>query len=558
MLTELRIRDFAVIDRLSIRLYPGLNALTGETGAGKSIVVGALSLLLGARASSEVVRTGASRAEVEGVFDVEGNTAIQAVLSQHGLEPEEGLLILRREIAAGGRGRAWVNGAASTVSLLGLLGEHLVDLHGQHEHQSLLQPRQQRSLLDAYAGATATAAAVQLEYQRLRDARVRLAELEARIRETEQRADFLRFQLEEIDRAELKPCEEEELEAEARRLTHSGELAALAEALHGELYAGEESVAARVAEVRRTLDQIIRIDPALHEWKEVVQNALYGLEELGREMGSYASGVEQDPARLDALRRRQDVLFRLKRKYGPELADVHRVADAARAELNALDSSGMDHDALGREILEAESALAVAAKQLSDARKAGAGRLGSEIAAVLPELGMASARFEIQLAPLAEPGPAGAEEVEFRIAVNAGFEPRPLARVASGGELSRVMLALKTVLARVDGVPTLVFDEVDAGIGGSVANQVGEKLQQVARDHQVFVITHLPQIASRADYHLLVQKGEAGGVTATAVQPLDGQERVRELARLLGGDPESTVSREHAAELLAARGRPGA
>jgi DNA repair protein RecN (Recombination protein N) len=550
MLTELRIRDFAVIQRLAIRLGPGLNALTGETGAGKSIIVGALSLLLGQRASAEVVRADAAKAEVEGVFDVEGNAGVHDVLFRHGLEPEDGLLILRREIAAGGRGRVWINGVAATVALLGELGAHLVDLHGQHEHQSLLRPRQQRAMLDAYADALELAAAVRRQHERLQELRQRLAALDSRVRETEQRADYLRFQLEEIDGAQLRPGEEEELEAEVRRLSHAGELAGLAEALHAELYASEESVAVRVAEVRRTLEQLSRIDPALKEWQEVVQNALYGLEELGREMGAYASAVEQDPARLDALRSRQDRILRLKRKYGPELADVLRLASEARAELATLDSSAFDQDALQREIDVAQRDLAAAARKLTQARTAGAARMAQEIADVLPELGMPAARFVVELTPLDEPGASGAEDVEFRIAVNAGFELRPLARVASGGELSRVMLALKTALARLDNVPTLVFDEVDAGIGGRVANQVGEKLARVAEHHQVFVITHLPQIASRARHHLLVHKSDADGVTTATVEPLEGDVRVRELARLLGGDPDSGVSLEHARALL--------
>src|SRR5690606_37406075 len=335
MLTELRIQDFAVIDRLSVNLGPGLNALTGETGAGKSIIVGALSLILGERASADVVRTGADRAIVEGVFDVGSIEPVQRILADNGIELEDGLLIIRREINANGRGRVWVNGAASTVSLLAQLGTYLVDLHGQHEHQSLLHAAQQRALLDAYANAEALADSVAREYRRLRDARARLDDLDERIRATEQRADFLRFQLEEIDRAKLRPGEEEELETEANRLEHAGELASLAESLHVELYAGERAVAARLTEVRRTLEHLTRIDPTLQQWRETVESALYGLEEMGREMGEYASSIEHDPARLDVLRRRQDLLFRLKRKYGPELDDVLRTADLARNELNS-------------------------------------------------------------------------------------------------------------------------------------------------------------------------------------------------------------------------------
>jgi DNA repair protein RecN (Recombination protein N) len=284
-----------------------------------------------------------------------------------------------------------------------------------------------------------------------------------------------------------------------------------------------------------------------------VDNALFGLEEMGRDMGRYAAAIEHDPARLDQIRRRQDLLFRLKRKYGPELDDVIRTAESARAELAALDTASLDRAALEREIAGAEQELADAASELSATRAQAAARLTQEIAAVLPELGMAGATFTIELTPLPEPVAAGAEDIEFRIAVNAGFEPRPLARVASGGELSRIMLALKTVLARVDDLPTLVFDEIDAGIGGRVAHHVGEKLKRVAADHQVFVVTHLPQIASRADVHLLVQKCDTSGMAAAAVAPLTGEARVRELARLLGGDPESDASLEHARELLAVR-----
>ncbi|HEX2167429.1 MAG TPA: DNA repair protein RecN [Longimicrobiales bacterium] len=550
MLTELRIQDYAVIDRLAIRLGPGLNALTGETGAGKSIIVGALSLIIGERASSDVVRTGADRAIVEAVFDIAGMEPVIGMLGQRGIETEDDLLIIRREISAAGRSRVWVNGAASTVSLLGELGSALVDLHGQHEHQSLLQPAQQRALLDAYADALDLARTVRGEHERLRNARARLEDLESRVRTAEQRADFLRFQLEEIDRAKIRAGEEEELETEANRLSHAAELSELAESLHVELYAGERAVSARLADVRRTLDHLTRIDPSLQQWRETVENALFGLEEMGRVMGEYSSSIEHDPARLDNLRRRQDMLFRLKRKYGPELEDVIRTASDARSELEALESSVLDREAIEREIADADRALQAAAARLTAARRKGSKQLGSAIAAVLPDLGMTGARFRVELVPLPEPGAHGAEDVEFLIAVNAGFEPKPLSRVASGGEMSRIMLALKTELARLDGIPTLVFDEIDAGIGGRVANQVGDKLKRVAEGHQVFVITHLPQIASRADTHLLVLKADRKGITATDVQPLDGGERVRELARLLGGDPESEVSIEHARELL--------
>ena len=550
MLIELRIQNFAVIDRLTVHLEPGLNVLTGETGAGKSIVVGALSLLLGGRASAEVVRTGAEKATIEGVFDVARHSAVLSLLADQGLEAEDGLLILRREVAAEGRSRAWVNGAATTAGFLGDLGRHLVDLHGQHEHQTLLRTEEQRAILDAFAGATPLAGELREAHARWQRTRRALDELEARRREVEQRADFLRFQAEEIEKAELQPDEEDALEEEANRLEHAEDLARLSGRLHQALYAAEDSVTSTLGDLRRVLDHLIRIDATQQEASELLEGAYYNLEELGRRMGEYSALVEHDPARLDEIRRRQDLIFRLKTKYGPELADVIETGRRAREELDVLDSGALDRRQLEKEAEAARGAVEELAARLSERRQEAASRLAEEVGRILPDLGLAGGRFEVALTELDEIGADGAEAVEFRIALNAGFEPRPLSRVASGGELSRVMLALKTILARLDAVPSLVFDEIDTGIGGQVGHRVGEKLREVADHHQVFVITHLAQIACRADHHLLVEKGESEGVTATRVMPLDMGRRVSELARMLGGDPESAASLEHARELL--------
>lgn len=550
MLIELRIQNFAVIDRLTVHLEPGLNVLTGETGAGKSIVVGALSLLLGGRASADVVRTGAEKATIEGVFDVARHSAVLSLLADQGLEAEDGLLILRREVAAEGRSRAWVNGAATTAGFLGDLGRHLVDLHGQHEHQTLLRTEEQRAILDAFAGATPLAGELREAHARWQRTRRALDELEARRREVEQRADFLRFQAEEIEKAELQPDEEDALEEEANRLEHAEDLARLSGRLHQALYAAEDSVTSTLGDLRRVLDHLIRIDATQQEASELLEGAYYNLEELGRRMGEYSALVEHDPARLDEIRRRQDLIFRLKTKYGPELADVIETGRRAREELDVLDSGALDRRQLEKEAEAARGAVEELAARLSERRQEAASRLAEEVGRILPDLGLAGGRFEVALTELDEIGADGAEAVEFRIALNAGFEPRPLSRVASGGELSRVMLALKTILARLDAVPSLVFDEIDTGIGGQVGHRVGEKLREVADHHQVFVITHLAQIACRADHHLLVEKGESEGVTATRVMPLDMGRRVSELARMLGGDPESAASLEHARELL--------
>jgi DNA repair protein RecN (Recombination protein N) len=549
MLIELRIRDFAVIEELTVVLEPGLNALTGETGAGKSIIVGALSLLLGERASSTSVRPGADRALVEAVFEV-GGGMLDDVLAEHGIPAEDELLILRREVAATGRNRAWVNGSPTTATLVGEIGRRLVDLHGQHEHQTLLRPDEQRGILDAFAGSAADAAAVAHAHARVRELAGRRADLERRRAEVQERAELLRERVREIEKAAPRPGEEEALEAEARRLDHVEELGRLSGTLHDALYASESSITARLGELRRPLDQLLRIDPENAEWHRLLEEARLGLEELGRSAGEYAAAIDRDPTRLDTIRRRQDVLFRLKARYGPALDDVLEAGRRARAELDLLDTADFERRELERAQEEAAHALRDRAAQLTRKRKAGAKRLEKAIAALLPELGMPGGRFAIALDPLAEPGSSGAEAVEFRIAVNAGFEPRELARVASGGELSRVMLALKTSLADVDRVPSLVFDEIDAGVGGRVAHQVADRLREVARSHQVFVVTHLAQIAARADHHLVVEKTTDRGTAATSLREVAGDERVRELARLLGGDPESAASIEHARDML--------
>jgi DNA repair protein RecN (Recombination protein N) len=552
MLIELRIRDFAVLDDLTLHLGPGLNALTGETGAGKSIIVGALSLLLGERAQSEDVRTGAERAVVEGVFDVGSRPDVLARLDSMGLEPEEGLLILRREVHAQGRNRAWVNGSPATATTVGDLGTMLVDLHGQHEHQTLLRRAEQRHILDAYARAEPLIADVTQSHAAWVDARRAVEEHETRARELASRADFLIFQLEEIEGARIVPDEEDALVAEARRLEHAQELAGESERLHQMLYGGDEAISDRLAGARDTMRHLAQVDPDLTPLAAMLEEAYHAVVEAGRTAGDYAAGVEHDPGRLEEIQRRQDVLFRLKRKYGPELADVVEAGRTLRAEMDELEASKMDIRELEAAETRAREALAEAAARLTASRRDAAERLAGEVAGLLPELGMRDAVVQVVLIPQDEVGPSGAEQVEYRVSLNPGFEPRSLARIASGGELSRVMLALKAILAREDRVPTLVFDEIDAGIGGTVATAVARTLLRVAEHHQVFVITHLPQLAARAGAHLLVRKEARLGIAATSIAALDGEDRVREIARMLGGDPESETSREHARELMLA------
>lgn len=550
MLIELRIRDYAVIDDLSLNLEPGLNVLSGETGAGKSIIVGALSLLVGERASSQLVRKGAKRAMVEAVFDVSRKKGLEEKLKEGGFPSEDGLLILRREVALEGRNRAWVNGSPATASAVGELGELLVDIHGQHEHQSLLWSSEQRNILDAYGGVEDLAAAVRRFHVEVGGLEKSLEERKARVRELEARADFLQFQLKEIEGGRLEAGEEESLEEEARRLEHAQELAAGARDLHDGLYGGDESISDRVAALQDLLERLARRDPTLLDATGALADAFHILAETGQRMGSYAEGIEDDPVRLEEIRKRQDLIFKLKRKYGPTVEDVLETGRRVKAELAELAGAPRDLRGEEEELKRLVRELLGRAGELTLRRKESALRLQKAVKAVLPELGLPKAMFRVDLSPLEEPGPGGAERVEFMTSLNPGFDPGPLSQIASGGELSRIMLALKAILAEADSVPTLVFDEIDSGIGGEVALKVADKLRQVAKHHQVFVITHLPQIASRAHHQLTVEKGEVKGLASTEVRELTGEERITEMARMLGGNPNSPKSRDHARELL--------
>ena len=549
MLTELRIRNFAIIESLSLPLARGFNVLSGETGAGKSISVGALGLLLGERASADLIRTGADRASVEGVFDVGDRPEIAVLLDERGIDADEPLVVLKREISVG-RARAWVNGTTVSAAILAEVGRLLVDLHGQHEAQTLLDADAQRRILDAFAGAFDAARAVREAYETLAGVRREIADLRRRRADAEKRADYLRHVVQEIEGARLVDGEDVRLEEEARRLENAEELRELAggivECLEGE----DESALQRLGAVERLLATIQRVDPSLARLQEMYDAAYYNLEALARELADYQSSVELDPARLEEVRRRRDLLYRLTKKYGPTLAEVVEAGRSARSELDLVDSADLDLRTLEERERAGEDALLARAAALTRLREQASDRLGRAVDEVLPDLGMPDGHFQAALVPVREVGPDGAESVEFRVSLNVGHEERPLARVASGGELSRVMLALKTILARLDRVPTLVFDEVDAGIGGRVGLQVGETMRRVAGHHQVFAITHLPQIAARAHHHILVSKGARGGVTTADVAVLEGDRRVAEIARMLGGDPESDVSRAHARELL--------
>lgn len=548
MLTELRVRDLAVIGDVSLPLHSGLNVLTGETGAGKSLLVDALALLLGERASGDVVRPGADRAVVEGVIDVTRTPAIRSAAEALGLDATEGLLVVKREVHAAGRSRAWVNGSPTTAGVLAQLGALLVDLHGQHETQSLLQAGTQRDLVDAYADAAVERLAVRESHARWKALAQREAELQAKQEEVRRKADYLRHVVNEISAAAPQVGEDDRIGAEAKRLAHADELGRLAREV-------EQAVdGAGLARAGKLLGTLERLDPALARWRELLDGAFANLDELRAAAAGYAAGLDADPGRLGELEQRRDVLFRLQQKYGPSLADVLAARDRAARELDLLDTAEFDLRALADQRTAAEAEFTGACAALTAKRAAAGERLARDVDALLPALGMPGGHVEVRCTPLAEPRADGAEAIALLVQLNVGLEARPLGRVASGGELSRLMLALKVVLAAHDAVPTLVFDEVDQGIGGEVGGRVGEALAAVARGsgriaRQVLVITHLPQIAAYADHHVLVRKAARGGLATSDVAVVSGAEREREIARMLG-DADMATAQRHAAELL--------
>jgi DNA repair protein RecN (Recombination protein N) len=554
VLTELRVRDLAVIADVALPLNPGLNVLTGETGAGKSMLVDALALLLGERASADIVRPGAPRTVVEAVFEVPANPALAAAADAVGVDLEDGRLVVRREINAEGRNRAWANGSPTTVAALATLGRLLVDLHGQHEAQSLLKPASQRDMLDAYADAADERERVAAAFREAGDLRGEETALAARRDDVRKRADYLRHVAREIADAKPRPGEDEALAVEAKRLGNVEELGRLAEQMLDALEtADEHSALDRLGQVDRALGGLERIDESVGRWRDLLDTARANLE-LALAARDYASELDADPARLAEVERRRDLLYRLTQKYGPTLDDVVRASEEAARELDLLDTAEFDLDRIRERRAAADDALQRAAAALTAKRRAAAKKLAGAVGKLLPGLGMPDGRFTIAIGAAPTVTAAGSDSVTFTVQLNPGLEARPLAQVASGGELSRLMLALKVVLAAHDAVPTLVFDEVDQGIGGEVAVKVGEALARVAGARQVLVITHLPQIAARASHHVAISKRPRGGIATADVAVLDEPARIGEVARMLGRG-EDPVVRRHAEELVKGGGR---
>jgi DNA repair protein RecN (Recombination protein N) len=562
VLKELRITNFAIIDELHVHFHRGLHVFTGETGAGKSIIIEALSLALGGRASAEMIRSGEDTATIEAAFDLTGQGEVSELARAHGIDLEGEELLIKRAISAS-RNRVYINGTLSTVAVLALLGAKLVEIHGQYEQQTLLHPEHQLDIFDSYAGVLDLRHALERHYYYLQGLRKRLAELTAQADERLRRQQLLHFQLQEIDQAQLRPGEEEELRGERHVLMHTEKLLQITQGSSELLYAGEDTVVAHLARVLASLDEASVIDPILKPIAEDLRAALYQMEEAGRTLGDYASRVEYDPVRLAEIEDRLAELSTLKRKYGATVDEILAHREDLATELASLQHQADNVETLQAEIGATERQLGEQALELSQRRLAVGETLAQAVERELQALSMSAARFVIAFRRLPDAAgfisvdgeavqltPVGLESVEFLFNSNPGEEPRPLAKIASGGEISRVMLALKSILAAVEQVPTLVFDEVDAGIGGGVAEVVGRKLKALTSTSQVFCITHLPQVASRGDIHFLIEKQVVVGRTITTVRPLTQRERVDEIARMSGGLVITDTTRKLAAELL--------
>lgn len=560
MIVELTIRNFAIIEELRINFHEGFNVLTGETGAGKSILLDALGLLLGNRASSEWVRHGAKKAEIEGLFFIGNHTKVIEKLKELGIETDDEMLVIRRDLTDQGKSICRINGQLATISMLRELGDLLVSLHSQHDHHHLLQPHRHLFWLDAYAGPELAAALKEYKklYQSFHKLRKELEFLSQNEKEMVQRIDLLKFQAEEIQQAALEVGEEERLLEEKNRLTHREKLSHHVQGAH-EALAGEHKTLDWLGMAMGYLEEVSNLDPFLTHKFQQIEESFYLLEDITRELGNYLDRIEFDEKKLMSIEERIHTINGLKRKYGDSIMAILEYAASIEEELEQLENRDVLLNNLYEELKEARIDLLLEAKEITRLRKQAAAKLEEAVKKELMELYMDKVQFRVHIEDLITDFPEnsmdipggeyGMNEVEFLIATNPGEPLKPLAKVASGGELSRLALALRTVLARIDEVGTLVFDEVDTGVSGKVSQGIGQKLLRISKDRQVLAITHHPQVASLADAHYLIEKKVDGNRTKTSLQLLDEDERTLELARMIGGTEISSSARIHAAEM---------
>lgn len=549
MLASLRIRNLALVEELHWQLQPGFIAVTGETGSGKSIIVGALKLVLGERADKALIRSGADSCTVEAVFLPREPKPLNAWLEEQGVEPcEDGQLIIKRVFATTGTNRQFINGSPTTLAVLKELGEDLVDLHGPHDHQSLLANEKQLQLLDAFAGAQSLRDKYAEQYRavsRLVAEREELAGSEAAL---ERELDLLRHQVTEIEEAQLRPEEESELLGRYTVASNARKLLEISHAALDRLVEAEDAALTRLNEVGKQLKELERVDPGAHSLADALHRGLVEIDELASSLQRYVEDLEFEPGELAAMEERVSLFETLKRKYGGTVADVIAFGEKAGARLQKIESRGAELERLAAEIEKQRAAMLETGKKLAEKRSAAAPKLAKSVTAHLRDLGFKKSDFTVELAPLPAAGPHGLEHVEFVFAPNPGEPPKPLKSIASSGEISRVMLAVKSSLATQDTIALLVFDEIDANVGGEIAHAVGAKMKAIADERQVLAITHLPQVAATAGTQFVVSKDIADGRTTSSLIEVAGKGRVEEIARMLGGKGDSALA--HAKTLL--------
>jgi DNA repair protein RecN (Recombination protein N) len=551
MLTLLKIRNLALVDELAWELGAGLIGVTGETGAGKSVIVGALKLVLGERADKSLIRTGEDQCLVEAVFELTHTAGINPILEEGGLAPcDDNQLIVRRTIGQSAS-RQFVNDSPVTLALLKRLGEHLVDLHGPHDHQSLLSADRQLAMLDAYAGSENQLATYRETYRAWRTKHAALEELRNAENATEHEIDLLKHQIGEIDAAQLNPAEEQDLEDRWRRANNASRLMESAAAAISKLN-GENGILDRLGELQRLIRDLEKLDPSISEKTASLETAAVELQDLEGNLADYTQELEINPAEAETLAERVNLIESLKRKYGPSLADVLNRRDNAAARLDSIENRSDKIEQLEREVAEGRKALDAVGKTLAAARRKAAPKLAKEISTQLKDLGFKQSSFEVPLNSLADPGPHGLESADFLFGPNPGEPLMPLRQIASSGEISRVMLAIKSALAEQDDTPLMVFDEIDANVGGEVARAVGAKMAALGTRHQVIAITHFPQVAATASHHFVVEKEVSAGRTRSRLFPVVGETRIQELVRMLGGGGKQ--ARAMAASLLNSAG----
>ncbi|KKI75766.1 DNA repair protein [Burkholderia pseudomallei] len=549
MLRHLSIRDFVIVAALDLEFDSGFTVFSGETGAGKSILIDALALALGERADASVVRTGSGRADISAEFTPHDRVA--RWLDEHAFDADD-TVMLRRVVDANGRSRAFINGTSATLAQLREVGEMLVDIHGQHAHQLLMRADAQRELFDTHAGLAADAAAVARGYRAWRNATHAIDAAQAHERERQLEREKLAWQLAELDKLAPQPGEWDEITAEHKRLTHSANLIDGVQGALGAISESDDAMLTQLGAIVSRLRSLAEYDPALNDALASLEPAEIQLQEASYSLSHYAQRLDLDPDRLAQVETRLDALHSTARKFRLPPETLHDEHEARRAQLAELDAAA-DLSALQAVADKAKQAYLADAQKLSKARAQAAKALGVAVTTGMQELSMAGGSFEVALVPLAEGGAHGLEQVEFRVAGHAGVPLRPLAKVASGGELARISLALAVIASAASPTPTLIFDEVDTGIGGGVAEVVGRLLHQLGQMRQVLCVTHLPQVAARGDHHFQVAKGEDGeGGTVSTVVPLDRASRIEEVARMLGGLEITATTRKHAKEMLTA------